>query len=1526
MKRFVCAVRVATGVCVSVTVAILIGISVICLGPSGFRSWVFRGISARFERWAQEASCCAVPPPAPVEATPVAGVPAEGAGEVANGEPEAEKPVEVKELFLRGVEVDEAELCFRFVPDLAVDLDTVAFHVTPAVDRLKLSHDWRGRMVLSGAFERGATYQVTLRQGMKTVPEEARAVYELKEDVTREVRFADASPEIDFLTEGTYLPLSRMLLPYYTQNTTTGVFEVYRAFENNLMPFGFENWGAENRLQTAPVATLKSLGSPQRNVKVTEMLDLGKLVDHRPGVYYVKGSVEDGSNSRRCRRWVLATDLGVSYCYDGYAGFYVVVRRLSTGEPVAEAEIEVAGARNQTLYVGKTQANGVAKLALTSQALLSGDFPPEKMLVRTDDDFVYLELSETQISGWATGGKTHQPQIATWADRRMVRPGEPVRLYLLAREPNSIKPLCQVPLNVVMKSPLGVALAEQQVTTDEVGLGIADFTLPREALSGSYSLMVQLGKTSLGEEEIYVSDFVPERIKVEATLEKGVVAGQVATYFGAPQGDAEAEAYLSLSDTKPQAWEGWQVGLEENEAGKVDTRRIKVTVQPDGSFREELELPKRTFCAPVRVTVGLRVSERGGRTVQRSLSETRYLAPAYVGLRKSDAGIEACLLAEPQHTGEMEAQRVSLDLTQISWSYELAMNPQTNIFQREWREKRRSVDLAVAQVPLTSVPEVLPLGELPPGTYQLMVTLESGVRSELNFEVVGEPQVKRLTDMRNLVVEVERSVYYPGEVANLAFDVPGDGTLLVYYGHTMIQAVSTEQVKAGRKTLSIPIPADFVASELSVGIAFIPQFPDVTNRLFAVVDVAVGQHLGQSLALDMTAQEVAHPGKMVPVTLQLARLDGTPTRGKVCVFAVDEGILAVGGDQVPDPVEDFSTGVYRSLVYGDLYGLLYPLMFIEKPSQMGGDVGFVGNRDGEQTMRYKAPARVVLPPMAIPESGELTLDLPVPADFQGALRLVAVAVNEEGCVGVAKHKMVVRPPMTLTFSAPRFGCPGDEAEVVLKATNQDLPEGPYVLTFEGREVGRGTLAHGQSETVVVRQPLPASETLTAVLTMGEEVLTVTEPFLCRDPVPMVRMVSYSLIPPGEAVTAGQEVPLADAALRATDWLSAYLYDCTEQLSCSAWPYLNRTDELAKTAVRMVARRLLTRWRSGGFTLWDYASYVSDEASLMACHVVLSAFRMKALPGNEACHRAICDVLRKRAERFTGENRAGAAFALWVLAQDGHLGEAEVTLAYNLMSEDKGDAAELFAAAALIKAGYAQIGVERFVALQKVPTMAPLLHYMDASAMEGARVALAIDVGLGREIPVERLGNLLTADWQTTQANAWAGMALAMWGKNLPLTGRIIRTETTAKQIQPNQPIGVTRQIVDADGKAIDRLQHGQLAYVRLEVTLPKAVKDVAIRSLLPGGLEYEDASLATRESRQLPKWTEQVVHFPVQCEQNLGAEQRFFGDVSAGTYTIVYPVRAVSRGNFHVPATVVEAMYEPTLTGGCDAGQTFIVE
>jgi uncharacterized protein YfaS (alpha-2-macroglobulin family) len=95
---------------------------------------------------------------------------------------------------------------------------------------------------------------------------------------------------------------------------------------------------------------------------------------------------------------------------------------------------------------------------------------------------------------------------------------------------------------------------------------------------------------------------------------------------------------------------------------------------------------------------------------------------------------------------------------------------------------------------------------------------------------------------------------------------------------------------------------------------------------------------------------------------------------------------------------------------------------------------------------------------------------------------------------------------------------------------------------------------------------------------------------------------------------------------------------------------------------------------------------------------------------------------------------------------------------------------------------------------------------------------------------------------------------------------------------------------------------------------------------LPGGLEYEDSNLATRESSTLPESIIKNNLFIPDAEENLGAELRFFGQANAGETTLIYPVRATTKGTFAIPAVVVEDMYNIDCIGGNNPEGTLSVK
>ncbi|MDO4528372.1 MAG: hypothetical protein Q4C03_06295, partial [bacterium] len=184
--------------------------------------------------------------------------------------------------------------------------------------------------------------------------------------------------------------------------------------------------------------------------------------------------------------------------------------------------------------------------------------------------------------------------------------------------------------------------------------------------------------------------------------------------------------------------------------------------------------------------------------------------------------------------------------------------------------------------------------------------------------------------------------------------------------------------------------------------------------------------------------------------------------------------------------------------------------------------------------------------------------------------------------------------------------------------------------------------------------------------------------------------------------------------------------------------------------------------------------------------------------------------------------------------------------------------------------------------------------------------------------------LLTTPWTTTQANAWAARALATC-ENLP-NGTLYRTLVPSKTIPDNAPIHVVKRILSLDAEPITTMKHGDLAFMVITIDLPTNCNNLVIRDRLPGGLEYEDANLASREAIDLPNWAMEAIRFHPQAEENLGAELRFFGSASKGTTTVIYPVRATAKGTFAIPAAIVEDMYNVDCIGGDDPTETLIIQ
>ncbi|MFA5203378.1 MAG: MG2 domain-containing protein [Lentisphaeria bacterium] len=456
-----------------------------------------------------------------------------------------------------------------------------------------------------------------------------------------------------------------------------------------------------------------------------------------------------------------------------------------------------------------------------------------------------------------------------------------------------------------------------------------------------------------------------------------------------------------------------------------------------------------------------------------------------------------------------------------------------------------------------------------------------------------------------------------------------------------------------------------------------------------------------------------------------------------------------------------------------------------------------------------------------------------------------------------------------------------------------------------------------------------------------------------------------------------------------DWLLRYPYGCCEQTTSAAFPLLVVADLAARLqpaalngadSARLVMAgvyRLLTMQReSGGFAMWPDSRPVEPWASCYATHFLVEAKKAGHPVPADRLDEAL-DYLRTRLEKAP-ENRAYICQVLALAGRPEH----------GWMARLQDQAGELSAvdrahlAAALLAAGQPRRAVPL---LEGLGLPAPGVASAEARGSRTGDLALALSAWLDIApdhpmVPrlVQELNVALEAGhgrWNTTQENALALLALGKFARlakpdHTPFAGELLPVGAPAvpftsgadlRWMSPapgavkslrivnrgpgtcwygvrmegvpaagaaaavDQGLTVRREFLDQDGGPCDpaKVRQGELVVVKLVLdTHGTALTDLVLEDLLPAGWEVENPALAT--AKTLP-WAKANTAWCLHCELRDDRILLFTGAVS-GRVEYYYTARAVTVGEFALPAVRVEAMYRPEIRSVNGAGKVEVVE
>jgi len=1286
-----------------------------------------------------------------------------------------------------------------------------------------------GNQLCVEGVEHGSRYRLTFREGLPAASGE-----KLIKDVELTLYVRDRAPLVSFPGRGYVLPRTDDAgLPIETVNLTEVDLKLRRVSDRNLLRaiqdsyFGrpLSYWDEQNFSSEIAEDVWSGTGTVQSelNRDMTTRLPMGDIIKDLPAGIYALSAAAPGSDPYEdpgATQWFVLSDLGVS-SLSGVDGMHVFVRSLKTAQAEQDVTVSLLSSANRVLGVVKTDPQGHAQFGAGLTRGTGGAAPALLVIEKSDQDIAFLSLKDPafDLSDRGVEGREPSPPIDVFltTDRGAYRAGETVYATVLARD-GLAKSLTGLPVTAILTRPDGVEYARHLSVQDVAGGHVFQMPLGTTVPRGTWRLAIKadVDAAPLTTAKFLVEDFLPERIDFDLNLPEGPIRLatapdiQVAAryLFGAPGAGLRAEGLITLTEAdRLERFPGYRFG-------RYDTRFSPRTEYVDGGQTDaqgRTSLPIQAGSVseaygPIQARMTVSLFEGSGRPVQREI--TRILTP-----EKPLIGIKPLFDDVVPEGTEAALQVLGLDETlaptamNVRWTVN-RVERRYQWYQQygnwEWepittRRRVASGEAVLGDVPLTVTAPV------DWGQYELVVQSldDDSVSAATSFYAGWYAPADVSTTPDTLELSLDRSDYRSGDVATLRVVPRYAGTALITVMSNRVIAMKTVQVAEGENLIALDVTDEWGAGAY------------VTASVIRPMDVAGGRNPARAMGLSyakidpgekqlsvrFNAPAEADPRGVLSAAVQVDGVSEGDT-AYVTVAAIDVGILNLTGFQSPDPSGHYFGQRRLGVEIRDVYGRLI--------DGMNGAMGQVrSGGDAGQGGRFQSPppteelvAFFTGPVMVGPDGrAEVSFDLPA---FNGTVRLMAVAWTDTA-VGQAESDVLVRDPVVVTASLPRFLAPGDRSRLLLEVVHATGPAGRMGLDVSATGITMaGNVPSGldlaEQGTSVLTLPITAGEVgdhsirvalttpdgrqlikeLTVPVRLNDPAISTTRRFeLASGNTFLLDSNVFTGMRAGTGtatLTAGPLAALNAPALLAS--LDRYPYGCTEQVTSKAIPllYLSSVAQAMGLGgrvdidkrIRQAVDRVLTRQTSNGaFGLWRAESgdfwldaYVSD---------FLSRARAEGHDVPDLAFRLAMDNLRNRLNYAPDFDSGGqdVAYALMVLAREGAASMSDL----RYYADVKGGAFSTPMAAAQLGAALASYGDQtradamftraaRLIAPEK--SSGPNLWRADygTSLRDAAGVlTLAVESGSNAVDPdalAARIGQ--TGRSLSTQESAWALMA------------------------------------------------------------------------------------------------------------------------------------------------------------------------
>ena len=1126
----------------------------------------------------------------------------------------------------------------------------------------------KGSEICVEGLSHGQRYKLALRQGLpSSIADEPLAA-----QVNLDLYIPDRAAMVRFTGDSFVLPgTARRGIPIVSVNTTSANLKLYRIGDRNIASLlansqfltQLDGYSArrieEENGEMVWQGSIDIATDLNRDVVTSFPVDEA-LPERKPGVYVLTAVSATGPRNEwdsQATQWFVVSDIGLS-TYSGTDGLSVFTRSLASARQLPGLELTLLAKNNEVLGTATTDADGRATF---DAGLLRGTaaMTPAVITARSSsEDYVFLDLTRAGFD-LSDRGVTGRPapgaiDVLTWTERGIYRAGETVHVSALARDSTSTA-IEKLPLTFIFTRPDGVE--DRRIVSDggQAGGYFLDLPLQPNAMRGTWTVRIFTDPkgTAISEKQFQVDDFVPDRIEFDiASTARQIEIGTPVPVtidgrylYGAPAAGLELEGELALKPTRESAdFEGYVFGLADEDAAEDSRTPLEnlVPLDEDGKANFEIDLTETPSTTQLlNATITVRVQETGGRAVERSLVLPVKPDSAMIGIKPEFSGQLAENAVGKFHvisidpSGRRQAKSgLNWKVLRVEQDYQWYRDGTTWKYEPVFSTKQ----VSTGKLDLTEDGGEISLSA-DWGRYRLEVESAEadGPASSVEFDSGWYVAASSTETPDGLEIALDKQNYVVGDTAKLRISPRFAGEVLVTIGSEKLIATQTATIPAEGGEIEIPVTQDFGAGAYVSATLYRPgdaQDSRMPMRAIGIKWLAVDP-AERKLSVTLDLPEKTLPRQTLNIPVEVAGA-GVGEEAYVTIAAVDVGILNLTRYEAPDP-DGWYFGQRRlGLEIRDLYGrLIDGSLGATGRLRTGGDGGQMaleGNPPTEKLVAFFSG------PVELDANGKAVVSFDIP-QFNGTARVMAVAWSKTG-VGHASADVIIRDPVVVTASLPKFLAPGDRAELRLDIANTDYPAGDLTLrltsslsvTIDTREAEQvfNIKPGGKFDVTLPLSAVHPGNGEISIEVSSADGLSLTQsvfvpvrpaalPVTTRHPVTIGPNASLRVDGEllAESMLHGSAVSINVTRSAAFDIpalltsLDRYPYGCTEQTTSRALPLLYLSefseksglpeDDAVKGRVQEAIYRVLSNQSSNGsFGLWSPGSgdlwldaYVTD---------------------------------------------------------------------------------------------------------------------------------------------------------------------------------------------------------------------------------------------------------------------------------------------------------------------------------------------